>query len=65
VSDALIWSTSAVASIGSGLVVGLWGFATLGVMGAVIVAVVGGVLLLGRQVVTESTSGAPLEPVVD
>jgi MFS family permease len=54
VSDSLIWSTSAVASIGSGLVVGVWGFATLGILGAVIVAVVGGVLLLGREAMVRS-----------
>ena len=50
VSDALIWSTSAIASVGSGLVVGAWGFATLGILGAMIVGVVGAVVLLGRGV---------------
>ena len=34
VSDSLIWSTSAIASLGSGLVVGAWGFAMLGIGGA-------------------------------
>jgi MFS family permease len=64
VSDALIWSTSAIASIGSGLVVGAWGFATLGIMGAVMVGVVGGIVLLGRGAVSRSlTPAAPLEPV--
>jgi MFS family permease len=48
VSDALIWSTSAAASIGSGLVVGAWGFAALGMLGAMIVAIVGAALLWGR-----------------
>jgi predicted MFS family arabinose efflux permease len=48
VSDALIWSTSAAASIGSGLVVGAWGFAALGMLGAMIVALVGAALLWGR-----------------
>ena len=66
VSDSLIWSTSAVASIGSGLVVGIWGFATLGILGAVIVAVVGGVLLLGREAMVRSEAvGPPLEPAVE
>jgi MFS family permease len=54
VADALIWSTSALASIGSGLVVGAWGFATLGIMGALIVGAVGAIVLLGR-----GTVGAP------
>ena len=66
VSDALIWSTSAIASFGSGLVVGAWGFAVLGILGAVIVSVVGAVLLLGRDAVGRSPRpGAPLEPIVD
>lgn len=51
VSDALIWSTSAIASVGSGIVLGVWGFATLGVMGALIVGAVGAVVLLGRGAV--------------
>jgi MFS family permease len=51
VSDALIWSTSAIASVGSGFVVGAWGFATLGMLGAVIVGVVGAVVLVGRGAV--------------
>lgn len=62
VSDALIWSTSAMASLGSGFVVGAWGFATLGMFGAVIVGVVGAVVLLGRGAVRPPA--APLEPVV-
>ncbi len=62
VSDALIWSTSAMASLGSGFVLGAWGFATLGMFGAVIVGVVGAVVLLGRGAVRPPA--APLEPVV-
>ncbi len=62
VSDALIWSTSAMASLGSGFVVGAWGFATLGMFGAVIVGVVGAVVLLGRG--AARPPAAPLEPVV-
>jgi MFS family permease len=66
VSDALIWSTSAIASFGSGLVVGAWGFAVLGILGAVIVGVVGAVLLLGRGAVRPpSRPIAPLEPVIE
>ena len=66
VSDALIWSTSAIASFGSGLVVGAWGFATLGIMGAVIVGVVGAVLLLRKGSITgPPRPAAPLAPVVE
>jgi MFS family permease len=60
VSDALIWSTSAMASVGSGVVVGAWGFATLGILGAVIVGVVGGIVLLGRGAV--GRTGPPAVP---
>jgi len=38
-----------VASISSGLIVGAWGFATLGMLGAILVAIVGGVVLLRRD----------------
>ena len=66
VSDALIWSTSAIASIGSGVVVGAWGFATLGILGAIIVGVVGAVLLLGRESIGRPPRPAsPLAPVVE
>ena len=66
VSDALIWSTSAVASLGSGLVVGAWGFATLGILGAVIVGLSGAVVLWGRGAIRRSTRPAPpLEPIVE
>ena len=66
VSDALIWSTSAIASIGSGFVLGAWGFATLGILGAIIVGVVGAVLLLGRGAIGRpSHAAAPLEPALD
>ena len=51
VSDSLIWSTSAIASIGSGFVLGAWGFATLGILGALIVGAVGAVLLLRRDAI--------------
>ncbi|MEX2548076.1 MAG: MFS transporter [Chloroflexota bacterium] len=66
VSDALIWSTSAIASLGSGVVVGAWGFPVLGILGAMIVGVVGAVVLLGRGAVRPpSRPAAPLEPVVE
>ena len=66
VADALIWSTSAIASIGSGLLLGAAGFASLGILGAVIVGVVGGVLLLGRGSMSRAAApAAPLSPVID
>ena len=66
VSDSLIWSTSAIASLGSGFVVGAWGFATLGILGAIIVGVVGSVLLLGRGAAGRpSGPAAPIQPIVD
>ncbi len=66
VSDSLIWSTSAIASIGSGLMVGAWGFPTLGILGAIIVGVMGGVVLLGRGAASRpSQPSTPLEPVVE
>ena len=59
VSDALIWSTSAVASVSSGLIVGAWGFATLGMLGAMIVGVAGGVVLLRRDALGHPPSPTP------
>jgi len=66
VSDALIWSTSAIASLGSGVIVGAWGFAWLGILGALIVGVVGAMVLWGRGALRRSTRPAPpLDPVVE
>jgi hypothetical protein len=39
VADALIWSTAAIASLGSGVLVAAEGYAALGILGAVLVAV--------------------------
>lgn len=39
VADALIWSTAALASLGSGVLVASAGYATLGVLGAILVAI--------------------------
>ena len=63
VSDALIWSTSAIASLGSGVLLGSWGFAALGIIGSVIVGVVGAVVLLGRGNVRPlPPPAAPISP---
>jgi MFS family permease len=58
VADALIWSTSALASIGSGFLLGAAGFASLGILGALIVGGVGAVVLLGRGAAARSAAGA-------
>jgi MFS family permease len=65
VSDALIWSTSAIASIGSGVLLGAWGFAALGIIGSLIVGAIGAVLVLGRRAVQPAGPSAPLAPIVD
>jgi MFS family permease len=66
VSDALIWSTSAIASLGSGVIVGAWGFTALGIMGSVIVGVAGAIVLLRRGSVRPPPAAAPpLEPIVN
>jgi len=48
VADALIWSTAALASLGSGVLVAAAGYATLGVLGAVLVAVPAWILTVRR-----------------
>src|SRR5215210_2312461 len=63
-ADALIWSTAAIASLGSGVLLAGLGYASLGILGSVIVAVVGGVLLLGRGAVGQPVQATPLEPIV-
>lgn len=67
VSDALIWSTSAMASLGSGLILGAWGFAVLGMIGALIIGGVGLIVLLGRSALRDPLPPAapPLEPIID
>src|SRR5207344_3490164 len=48
VADALIWSTAAIASLGSGVLVAAEGYAALGVLGAILVAVPAWVLTIRR-----------------
>jgi hypothetical protein len=38
-ADAVIWSTSAIASLGSGVIVALAGYTGLGILGAALVAI--------------------------
>jgi MFS family permease len=53
VADALIWSTAALASLGSGVLVAAAGYATLGVLGAVLVAIPAWILTVRRTALDE------------
>jgi MFS family permease len=48
-ADGLVWSTSAIASLGSGVLLAGAGYAALGVLGAVLVVIPAGVLTLRRS----------------
>jgi hypothetical protein len=63
VTDALIWSTAAIASLGSGALVGAWGYAALGVLGAAIVAGAAAILLAHHRGVTERVPPPVFEPI--
>jgi MFS family permease len=63
VTDALIWSTAAIASLGSGALVGAWGYAALGILGAVIVGAVAAALLLHHRGVVERVPPPVFEPL--
>jgi MFS family permease len=58
VADALIWSTAALASLGSGVLVASAGYATLGVLGAVLVVIPAWILTVRRTVLAT----APISP---
>jgi len=64
-ADGLIWSTAAVASLGSGLILGAAGFAALGVVGASLVLIPALVLSLTRRRVPQGIHASPFEPVGD
>ena len=51
--DGLIWSSAAVASLGSGLVVAAAGYATLGLLGAALVIVPAMLVIARRSAVAE------------
>jgi MFS family permease len=57
-ADAVIWSTSAVASVGSSLVVATAGYTTLGLLGVVIVLGPAALLLSRRSLIATATAGA-------
>ena len=48
-ADGLVWSTSALASLGSGVLLAAAGYAALGVLGAVLLVIPAGVLTLRRS----------------
>jgi MFS family permease len=58
-ADALIWSTSAVASLGSGLIVVAAGFTGLGLLGAGFVAIPIAVLISRRRAIAVGVTGHP------
>lgn len=58
VADALIWSTAALASLGSGVLVASAGYATLGVLGAVLVVIPAWILTI-RRTVLATTAVSP------
>jgi MFS family permease len=55
-ADAVIWSTSALASLGSGLVVAAAGYTTLGLLGVVIVLGPAALLLSRRHTIAAATA---------
>jgi MFS family permease len=57
VADAVIWTTSAVASLGSGAVVAAAGFSTLGLIGVAIVVAPLWLLLQGRRSLAAGSGG--------
>jgi hypothetical protein len=54
VADAVIWTTSAAASLGSGAIVAVAGFTTLGMLGVVFVAVPVVLLVSRRRALVEA-----------
>jgi MFS family permease len=57
-ADAVIWSTSAVASVGSSLVVAAAGYTTLGLLGVVIVLGPAALLMSRRSAIATASAGA-------
>jgi hypothetical protein len=55
-ADGLIWSTAALASLGSGVLVASAGYATLGVLGAVLVVIPAWILTVRRTQLTPSSA---------
>jgi hypothetical protein len=55
-TDALIWSSAAAASLGSGVIVAAAGYATLGLLGAAVVIVPAWLVVARRHAVTAARS---------
>jgi MFS family permease len=55
-ADAVIWSTSAIASLGSGVIVSIAGYTGLGILGAGLVAIPVWILLQRRRAISLVTS---------
>jgi MFS family permease len=64
-ADALIWSTAAVASLGSGVLIASAGYTALGVLGAIIVVVPGAILTARRRRIADRVEPTAFEPVGD
>jgi MFS family permease len=65
IADGLIWSTAAVASLGSGVILGVAGFAALGMIGAALVLLPVLVLVAAGRRVPDRLQAAPFEPIGD
>ena len=65
VADALIWSTAAIASLGSGVLLESLGYASLGIGGAVLIGLVAGAFLLGGRSLARPEPAPPLVPEPD
>ena len=65
IADALIWSTAAVASLGSGVLIASAGYTALGVLGAVSVVVPATVLTARRRLVRDRVEAPVFEPIGD
>jgi MFS family permease len=64
-ADALIWSTAAIASLGSGVLLESLGYASLGILGAVLVGLVAGAFILAGRSLGGPTKASPLLPQAD
>jgi MFS family permease len=64
-ADGLIWSTAALASLGSGVIVGMAGFAALGVIGSALVLLPIAVLTLARRRIGADRPGQGMLPLGD
>jgi MFS family permease len=64
-TDGLIWSTAAIASLGSAVLVATAGFAALGVLGSVMVIVPATLIAWSRRGINDRPVHGPFEPVVD